>query len=303
MRRIWIRIRMKQKTNSHRKHWMKLGIKILKLYLNQKYQKSDLVNKSYNKISKSYDETWTDHMQHLSQEMLDKLTLPKEGNVLDLACGTGFVTGLLAESISGNITGVDASEGMLQVARQKHGNQCTFVCSDIIDYLLKQPSNTVDVVTCAWGLGYTRPYRVIKEISRILKKRGQVAVIDNSLFTIFEVVKSGILTIAEYPMSLTHVMNTRFLSTTGALTRRMQLCGLRVLRSWYGSNTYYAPNGNDALRRLMNTGTAAGYPYCFDEQHRRDIAKRFKQIFEERYGGENGIPIIHRYIAVIGKKR
>ncbi|MCK5031847.1 MAG: hypothetical protein KAR64_10305, partial [Thermoplasmatales archaeon] len=51
----------------HRKHWIKLGIQISKLYLNKKNNQTDLTNLSYNKISSDYDQTWTDHMQVFSK--------------------------------------------------------------------------------------------------------------------------------------------------------------------------------------------------------------------------------------------
>ena len=68
---------MKQKNKRHPRHWLKFGVQIFKLYLNQIEQTSDLVIMSYNKISNIYDRTWTDHMQHLSQEMLNRIPLPK----------------------------------------------------------------------------------------------------------------------------------------------------------------------------------------------------------------------------------
>lgn len=286
----------------HRKHWIKLGVQICKLYLNKKNNQSDLTNLSYNKVSSTYDHTWTNHMQVFSKDMLDRLSVPIDGTGLDLACGTGYITGLMAEKINGDVTGVDISKGMLKVANQKFGIRCKFVCSDVLEYLNKQPSESVDVVTCAWGLGYTKPLKMIKEISRILKPHGQVGIIDNCLFTIFEVVKSGIYTVAEYPSAITHVMNVRWLPTTGSLTRRMRINGLKVLSSWKGEKTYYAKNGNDAVNRLIKTASASGYEFCFENRYHQVIKHRFADIFENRYGSDKGVPIIHRYIAAIATK-
>ncbi|MDH7507746.1 MAG: class I SAM-dependent methyltransferase, partial [Candidatus Thermoplasmatota archaeon] len=183
----------------YKKHWIKLFLQIYKLFLNKKNKQPYLTNLSYNKISGLYDEAWSNNMRELSKEMINRLSLPIKGKGLDLTCGTGFVSSLLKGIVDGEVTGVDSSEGMINTANKKYGNTCNFVCSDIFEYLNKQPSKSVDVVTCAWGMGYTKPFKLIKEISRILKPNGQVAIIDSNLFTIFEVVKSGILTVAEYP--------------------------------------------------------------------------------------------------------
>jgi ubiquinone/menaquinone biosynthesis C-methylase UbiE len=285
-----------------RKHWIKLGIQICKLYLNKKNNQTDLTNLSYNKIAHVYDLIWTDHVQVFSKDLVNRLLLPISGTGLDLSCGTGYVTGLLAKKINGDVTGVDISKGMLEIANQKYGNRCKFVCSDIIEYLKKQPSKSVDVVTCAWGLGFTKPFKTIKEISRVLKPNGQVGIIDNSLFTVYEITISGISTVSEYPSAITNVMNVRWLPFIVSLTGRMRICGLKVISSWKGEKTYYAKNSNDAINHLIKTGTAAGYEYCFKKQYSQIIKHRFAEILEKLYGSEKGMPITHRYIAAIATK-
>ena len=167
-----------------RKHWIKLALQICKLYLKKEIKQTDLTNLSYNKIASIYDSTWTDHMNVFSKDLVNRLPLLINGTGLDLTCGTGYVTGLIAEKINGEVIGVDISKGMLKIANQKYGHRCKFVCSDVMEYLYKQPSENVDVVTWAWGIGYTKPFKMIKEISRILKPNGHVGIIDNSLFNI-----------------------------------------------------------------------------------------------------------------------
>ena len=241
-------------------------------------------------------------MQIFSKEMIDRLEMPKKGKALDLTCGTGYVTGLLATRMTGDIIGVDISQGMINVAEEKYSEKCSFICSDILKYLQGEPSNSADIVTCAWGLGYLQPYKIIKEISRILKPGGRVAIIDNSLFTVFEVVISGLFTVADFPEAIKHIMNVRWLLTKGALTRRLRFCNLQIIDSWKGSKTYYAKDGNDAIKRLIATGTAAGYDLCFDKRYHKNISERFGKIFSEIYGEKKGIPITHRYIAAIAIK-
>jgi ubiquinone/menaquinone biosynthesis C-methylase UbiE len=291
-----------RENEKHRKHWIKFGWQVCKLYLNKKNNQEDLTNLSYNKISGIYDKIWTTHMQIFSKDMIDRIKLPIKGTGLDLTCGTGYVTGILANKIKGDVTGVDISKGMLETANKKYGKRCKFVCSDVIEYLKKQESESVDIVTSAWGLGFTNTFKFIKEISRILKPNGQVAIIDNTLFTVYEVSFSGLFTVIEYPSSITNVMNVRWLSTLSSLILRMRINGLKILSSWKGKKTYYAKNGNDAVNRLIDTGTAAGYENCIKKQYYPIIKKRFGEIFENLYGTDKGLPITHRYIAAIAKK-
>jgi ubiquinone/menaquinone biosynthesis C-methylase UbiE len=287
--------------NKYQKHWIKFGLKVFKIFTHRE-NSSDIIKLSYNKISDNYDETWTNHMQIFSKEMIDRLSIPKRGNGLDLACGTGYVAGLIADRMNGDITGIDISSGMIEVAKQKYKDRCNFICCDLLEYLKEQPSKSLDIVTCAWSLGYLQPSKTIKEISRVLKPKGKLAIIDNSLFTVYEVVVSGMLTIAEFPEALNHIINVRWLPTIGSLKRKIRFYGLKVIESWKGCKTYYAKNGNDLIKRLIETGTAAGYDFCFENKFHKLIKKRFVEIFQEKYGEEKGLPITHRYIAAIAEK-
>ncbi len=287
---------------SNHKHWMSLGFQICKLYLQKKNNQLDLTTKSYDKISSEYDKFWSGHMNKFSMEMISRIKFPKNGKAIDLTCGTGYVTHLITEHFNGEVVGVDISNEMLKIAKKKYEDKCRFVCRDVLDFLTDQPSESVDIVTFAWGLGFLKPYTVIKEISRILKPDGQLAIIDNSLFTFYEVVISGFSTIAEYPASVINIMNVRWLPTKGSLIRRMRWSGLEIVSCWKGEKTYYAKNEKNAIEFLLSTGSAAGYQYCIDTQYSDNIKQRFSKIFKKSYGTENGLPITHRFIAAIAKK-
>ena len=92
---------------TNHKHWIKLGFKICKLYLQKKNDQQQLTTQSYNKISSIYDEKWTDHMNKFSKEMINRIKFPDSGIGIDLTCGTGYVTNLMAEKLNGVVTGVD----------------------------------------------------------------------------------------------------------------------------------------------------------------------------------------------------
>jgi ubiquinone/menaquinone biosynthesis C-methylase UbiE len=286
---------------SNHKQWIKLGFQICKLYVQKKNNQTNLTTLSYNKISSIYDTKWIE-LENCSIEMINRIKFPDGGKAIDLTCGTGYVTHLINERFNGEVVGVDISDEMLNIAKEKYGDKCHFVCRDVLDFLEDQPSESVDIVTCAWGLGFLKPFQVIKEISRILKPGGQLAIIDNSLFTVYEVVISGFSTVAEHPASVINVMNVRWLPTKGSLLRRMKLSGLRIVSSWSGKKTYYAKDEKDAIDFLLETGTAAGYQFCFDQQHTKIIKQRFGEIFKKSYMTKEGLPITHRFIAVIAEK-
>jgi len=138
-------------------------------------------------------------MRGLTESLINRLA-PKKGNIcIDLTCGTGFATNLIAEKTQNTVIGVDSSEGMLTQARKNYDHNCKFIQADILEYLKKRDSSSVDIVACCWGLGYSKPFAVLRQIKRILKLGGKVTIIDNSLFSLREIIYCSFLTFAEQP--------------------------------------------------------------------------------------------------------
>jgi ubiquinone/menaquinone biosynthesis C-methylase UbiE len=240
-------------------------------------------------------------MRDLSLGMLGELHIPAGARCIDLTCGTGFVTAQLACASGTRATGVDASEGMLAEARHRHA-ECDFVQSDALAFLRRCESSSADVITCAWGLGYTRPLSVIRQAAKVLRPGGCLAIIDNSLFSLAEVLWASTLAFAENPRALRHVMKVRFLPSKTVLAGMMRLSGLRVAWQNAGKRTYHAASGQDAIARLQSTGAAAGFEFATDESTHDELFGRFAQIMERKYGTPLGVPITHRYLAAIGYK-
>jgi ubiquinone/menaquinone biosynthesis C-methylase UbiE len=284
-----------------RRHWFRLFLRLLNLSLFQHQKTEDLVKDSYNRISSNYDTTWTTHMRVFTEEMIKKLPIPDQALCLDLMCGTGFVTGKVAEHNICQVIGVDISEGMLQIARAGCPEKSTFIHKDALSYLKNQPSHMFDVITCAWGLGYSTPSKLIHEISRVLKPGGCVGIIDNSIFSISEMYLSALPVLAEKPEAITHMMKIHFLPGIRALKLRMFLAGIPAIESWAGKKTYYASTGQEAVHRMKSTGASAGFEFSFYKEAYEEREQRFMNVLEERYG--HTIPITHRYIAAIGKKK
>lgn len=76
--------------------------------------------------------------------------------VLDLACGDGFYTRLLRQAGAAEVTGVDVSEGMVELAEDRERRQplgCRYVCADVAAF---EPAERVDLVVAAYLLNYAR---------------------------------------------------------------------------------------------------------------------------------------------------
>ena len=277
-------------------------VRTLGLFFSKEDRTDDMVRKSYDRISGDYDETWTRHMRDLTALLIGKMDIQPGQSAIDLTCGTGFATGLVAEKTGVKVIGVDRSEGMLEQARENYSESCEFVHADILDYLKTTPAESVDVVTCCWGLGYSKPLKVLRQIKRVLKKGGQFGIIDNTIFSLREVMVCSMLAFMERPEKLENLMKFRFLMGKRHLWAWLRLAGLRPEAVWGGSKTYTVETGAAAIERLRATGAAAGFEYAAAEPDSDEIFRRFAEILEQKYLRDGGIPITHRYLGGIAVK-
>lgn len=100
---------------------------------------------------------------------------------LDLACGTGDICGLLGRRYpDGQITGVDISDAMLDIARRRHPVPgLRFLRQDMgcLDF----QDASVSIVTGSYALRNAPDLRVaLNEICRVLKPGGRAAFLDFS---------------------------------------------------------------------------------------------------------------------------
>jgi ubiquinone/menaquinone biosynthesis C-methylase UbiE len=287
----------------------KMFFRVLRLYFSSRNQTEKWVSQSYDRISHGYDNTWTNHMRDLTSALIDKMQVQPSAKAIDLTCGTGFATGLIARRVcssaahatSQKVIGIDASEGMLAQARQNHPN-CEFVQADILAYLKTLPTESIDIITCCWGFGYSKPLQVLRQIHRVLKKDGQFGIIDNSLFSLREVMYCSTLAFMEQPDKLQNLMKFRFLTGPKQLWLWLKLAGLKPQIVWGGSKSYYVESGAKAIEKLRATGAAAGFEYAAKAEDSDAIFSRFAQILEQKYKVNGRIEIIHRYLGGIAAK-
>ena len=129
----------------------------------------------FDKIARDYD-----RMNHLMTLGLDCLWRRRavrglHGNVLDVACGTGdMVVELLKHGCT--VTGVDLSEEMMAIARQK-APAATFMLADAEH--LPFPDEAFAAVTCAFGVrNFVHLEKGLDEMLRVLKPGGKLVILE-----------------------------------------------------------------------------------------------------------------------------
>jgi ubiquinone/menaquinone biosynthesis C-methylase UbiE len=121
----------------------------------------------YNRFAIRAMEQWTD-------DLIRQANCKDGERVLDVACGTGFVT-LRIKEVSGadcELTGLDVNEGMLNAARKNPGVNWQLGSATAMPF----PDASFDVVLCQQGLQYFPDRQAaMKEIARVLVPGGRVS--------------------------------------------------------------------------------------------------------------------------------
>lgn len=112
---------------------------------------------------------------------------PKQ--ILDIATGTGDLAIMMAGLKPDRIVGLDISEGMLEVGKQKVSKANL---SDIIEMVVGDSENmpfednTFDAITVSFGVrNFANLNKGLKEINRVLKPGGTFVVLETSVPTKF----------------------------------------------------------------------------------------------------------------------
>lgn len=127
----------------------------------------------FNQQAATYDnDIKGQHARSLYPVILKKLSEIPYHTALDLGCGTGEMMRLiLQQNKDKSLYGIDLSEKMLEVAKEKLGNHVNLILSD--SEQLPFSDSFFDVVYCNDSFHhYPAPDKVLSEVYRVLKPNG-----------------------------------------------------------------------------------------------------------------------------------
>lgn len=136
-------------------------------------KKAEQSQKVYNEMAWEYDSSPEgNYTRPHKEEIIKKAVLRDGDNILDVACGNGYLLGELFKKARVNAFGVDISENMIVAARERYP-AFTFAASPCMPLDFGNESMDVITVSCAFH-HFETPQAFANECMRVLRKGGKV---------------------------------------------------------------------------------------------------------------------------------
>jgi len=138
-------------------------------------QQTAILAERYSMRAGAYDALWSPVIRPVGERLLGHLPLSQARNVIDVGTGSGALLPLIQKaSPSAIVLGVDNSEGMLRLAREKHPGPLALM--DV--QKLELDDNQFDVAVVAFVLFHLpRPEWCLAEVNRVLRPGGVVGTV------------------------------------------------------------------------------------------------------------------------------
>jgi trans-aconitate 2-methyltransferase len=122
--------------------------------------------------AQTYDRV-SDPQYEWGLEVLERLDLRGDETVMDAGCGSGRVTAKLLERLpQGRVLAVDASEGMIEKARDALGDRADYLVADLAELELSEPVDAIfSTATFHWVPDHDR---LFARLHAALKPGGQL---------------------------------------------------------------------------------------------------------------------------------
>ncbi len=191
-----------------------------------------------------------------SREALEPLSLESRTRILDVGCGTGELSGVLAAECSGQVIGCDADPRLLAVARERLGGRV--VAGDALR--LPFSDDAFDLVVCqALLINLAEPANALSEFARVSSDLVAAIEPDNGAVDVDSSVDAEPSLEARARRAYLEGVSTDV--TLGADARdAFEEAGLEVLetRRYDHERTVEPPYGEAALTAARRKATGAG---------------------------------------------
>jgi trans-aconitate 2-methyltransferase len=182
--------------------------------------------------AQTYDRV-SDPQYQWGLEVLDRLELEGDEYVMDAGCGSGRVTAKLLDKLpDGRVLCVDASEQMIEVAREALGERADYLVADLAELEVAEPVDVVfSTATFHWLPDHTR---LFARLHAVLKPGGRMVAQCGGAGNVAEHARH-IVEVAARPEFAEHFQDMTIMwnfATPAETKERLERAGFSDVRCW-----------------------------------------------------------------------
>lgn len=259
----------------------------------------------YDRRAESYDFVRTRPMlRNVTEELLDRIDMRPGMRCIDLGCGTGHATRIIAEKVqpAGNVVGCDVSAGMLAIAKRRKADvnvsNIHFVQRDMLAFLKERTDRTADLVSACWSAEYSRLSSLFPEIYRVLDRNGVVAILINTEDSLGELQELIAPILLKHPYYIKHFPPIHVPPDLRRFEKYARRCGVAVESIKEEVRSYNFTSSQEVVAWIMEGGPAAGLVSALKD----NCLEKFFSHVRAAVDKTGGMTVTFRFIVFIGRK-
>ncbi len=183
------------------------------------------------------------HQKAWGAKLISELKLEGTERVLDLGCGDGGNTALMAEALpNGEVIGIDASKGMIDTAKPKERDNLHFTLMDIDEISFQ---DEFDVVYSNAALHWVKDHhRLFKNVTKALRNDGTIRfnfAADGNCSHFFKVIRKAMKE-RNFSLFFSDFSWPWYMPTVDEYTRLISQNELKAARVWGENADRYFPD-------------------------------------------------------------
>jgi ubiquinone/menaquinone biosynthesis C-methylase UbiE len=258
----------------------------------------------YNAGATYYEQDWLSKAKGATDRLAELLELRPGERVLDAGCGTGYTTRLAARAVgpAGFVKGVDISEGMLAVARERAEAEgltnCQLVRGELLQTMAAEPAASYDACTCTWVVGYVSVKDLAARAAHVLRPGGRLGIVCNAAWSPKEILAVATRMLARHPWAMRRAVNFPFPSSRRGIAKSLVRAGFDEPIIETGTFVMLYASGRHILEQFERSGEAEVYRQVIAPEHYDALMAEFVERMESRYGSPDGVRVTYEYFVI-----
>ncbi len=149
--------------------------------MNNKKEHIELNRQKWDSWAKKFDRKIFGFFRFMQKRTISLIKLKEKDYFLDIGCGTGWAVHHASKIVkkNGKVFGIDLSPKMIEIAKANSPNNQNIFFSQANAENLSFKDNLFEFIICTNSFHhYFDPLKVLDEVFRVLKKEGEVYILD-----------------------------------------------------------------------------------------------------------------------------